>query len=269
MSLARIALRIAAVEAIRGRTLVGDRVLDSPNGALDVQADGALRSGEEKPFVCVYTDAGKVEKVTERQLNGNGTCDIIFEMGISQAMTELNKSTGETTLVGIGVPASDRALEFYLDVVQRQIFDALSDTENAWADIYRGLHYGVRQIEYVGARSTGDGQKLAGHQVRLTVDLIDDPIKGEELDPQAPFIRFLEALEASCDKVYLKQALTIRSLIIGENEPWEAIQRRHAKTNEELLAVGLGPIDGDEERATPELTQGNLELPQITTSVEE
>src|SRR5690554_4739681 len=98
MSLSRIALRIAAVEAIKGRTLVGDRVLDSPNGALDVQADGALRSGEETPFVCVYTDAGKVEKVTERQLNGNGACDIIFEMGISQAMTELDKQSGVTTL---------------------------------------------------------------------------------------------------------------------------------------------------------------------------
>lgn len=39
MSLARIALRIAAVEALKGKTLVGDNVLDSPNGALDVQAE--------------------------------------------------------------------------------------------------------------------------------------------------------------------------------------------------------------------------------------
>ncbi|MBI1620156.1 hypothetical protein [Aquamicrobium zhengzhouense] len=269
MSLARIALRIAAVEAIKGRTLVGDNVLDSPNGALDVQADGSLRSEEEKPFISIYTDSGKVENVASRQLNENGICDIVFEMGISQAMTDLDRETGVTSLVGIGVPASDRAFEFFLDVVQRQMFDALNDPEDPWAEIYRGLQYGIRKIEYAGARNTDDGQKLAGHQVRITLDLIDDPVRGEVLDDEAPFQKFLKQLEASSDPVYRKQGATIRSLITAEEESWQQIQRRQGMTADELLALGLGPVAGDDERATPEFAQGHLELPHRANVVEE
>lgn len=55
MSLIRIAARMAAVRALRGRTLVGDNVLDSQIGALDVGADGELRTEEDKPFISVYT----------------------------------------------------------------------------------------------------------------------------------------------------------------------------------------------------------------------
>ena len=82
MSLCRVALRISAVEAIKGRTLVGGNVLDTPNGALDIQADGSLRTDEEKPFIAVYTDQGKAEGVTGRSLVENGLCDVVFETGV-------------------------------------------------------------------------------------------------------------------------------------------------------------------------------------------
>ncbi|WP_108459192.1 hypothetical protein [Devosia naphthalenivorans] len=259
MSLCRIALRIAAVEALKGRTLVGDHVLDSPNGAMDVQADGSLRTEEERPFIAVYTDQGKAEGLTGRTLIENGVCDIVFEMGISAAMTELDKSTGATTLIGIEVPASDSTKEFYLDVVQRQLADALNDPENAWGEIYRGLHYRVRKTEFVGARNADDGQRLAGHQLRITVDLADDPVMGEELDPQAAFAQFLAALEATSDSTYLTQAATIRSLLTGTDEPWQSLQRRNGMTASELLALGRGPLANDKERATPPMSAGTAE----------
>lgn len=265
MSLARIALRTAAVEALKGRTLVGDRVLDSPNGAIDVAGDGSLRTGEDTPFISVYTDAGKVENVTGRSLTENGLCDIVFEMAIASAMTETNDETGESVLIGVGIPASDRAFEFYLDTVQRQIFDALNDPDNDWAEIYRGLHYGVRKIEFAGARNTDDGQKLAGHQIRLTVALIDDPVKGEALDADCAFMRFLDALDGSSDVIYQTQAATMRSLITGTNEPWEALQRRHGMTAAELLALGHGPLGQDEDRSTPPMESGTVEMENSNT----
>lgn len=260
MSLARIALRTAAVEALKGQTLVGNRVLDSPNGAIDIAADGSFRTGQDRPFISVYTDAGKVENVTGRSLTENGLCDIVFEMAVSMAMLETNKQTGATTMIGIAIPASDRAFEFQLDIVQRQIFDALNDPDNAWADIYRGLHYGVRKVEYLGARNTDDGQRLAGHQIRLTVDLVDDPVKGEALDDSSAFMRFLEAIEASDDVIYKAQAVVMRSLLTGANEPWEALQQRHGMTAAELLALGHGPLAQDEDRATPEMDAGTIEV---------
>lgn len=265
MSLTRIALRIAAVEALKGRTLVGANVLDSPNGALDVQADGTLRTAEDRPFVAIYTDQGRSENISGRSLTENGACDIIFEMGISSAMLELNKETGETAMVGIAIPASDQASEFFLDVVQRQIRDALVDPANPWAEIYRGLHYRVLKIEFAGARNTEDGQKLAGHQMRLTVELADDPVRGEAMDPGAPLLKFLDALEASGDEVYETQAATMRSLLSGSAEDWEQLQWRQGMTAAELLALGHGPLASDVDRSTPPLESATIDVENFNT----
>ncbi|WEJ33867.1 hypothetical protein [Devosia sp. SD17-2] len=240
MSLCRIALRIAAVEAIKGNTLVGDRVLDSPNGALDVQADGSLRTDEEKPFVSVFTDQAKAEDVSGRGLVENGLCDLVIEIGMSGAMTEQEQETDETVLVGISVPSTDRTIEFFLDVIQRQVFDALSDPDNAWAEIYRGLHYRLAKIEYLSARTSDDGSKIAGRQVRLTVDLADDPVRGEVMDADAPLLQFLDKLEEMTDPTYQTQAALMRSLLTGENEEWKSLQRRHGLTLAEMRALELG-----------------------------
>ena len=58
--LGRIALRIAAVQALKGRTLVGDNVLDSRMTALDVDDDGNARTDEDRPFISLY-ESGAVE----------------------------------------------------------------------------------------------------------------------------------------------------------------------------------------------------------------
>lgn len=260
MSLIRIALRIAAVEALKGRTLVGANVLDSPNGALDIQADGSLRTDAEKPFIAIFTDQGKAENITGRSLTENGACDIIFEMGVSSAMFQTDPVTSETVMIGINIPATDSSREFFLDVVQRQIRDALTDPDNAWAEIYRNLHYRVRKIEFAGARNTEDGQKLAGHQMRLTVDLADDPVKGEGLHPETPLLKFLEALDATDDADYQEQAAKMRSLLTGSTEEWEQLQTRHGMTAGELLALGQGPLSADVDRATPSMDSGTLDV---------
>ncbi|MBP1852122.1 hypothetical protein [Rhizobium halophytocola] len=243
MSLARIALRIAAVEALKGQTLVGDNVLDSPNGALDIAADGTLRTDVDTPFISVYTAEGRHANVTGRTLVENGECDLVFELAIASAMTELDEETGASTIVGIGIPASDRSFEFFLDIVQRQIFDALTDPENVWAEIYRGLHYAVGKIEFSGARNTDDGQRLAGHQIRLTVMLADDPIKGEVLSDQSALMRFVAALEGSDDASYQAQAATMRAVMCGGVDDRQMLQRIRGLTLAEAAALGEVPLD--------------------------
>lgn len=258
MSLTRIALRIAAVEALKGKTLVGNNVLDTPNGALDIQADGTLRSEKDKPFISVYTDQGKVERVTGRSLTENGMCDIIFEMGVSLAMLETDEDTGATTMVGINIPASDRNQEFFLDIVQRQICDALTDPSNEWADLYRSLHYRISKIEFAGARNADDGQRLAGHQMRLTVELADDPIAGEPLDPSTPFMKFLTALEAS--DAYVRQAATLRTFVSGSIDDRQRLQRRHGLTATELDTLGHEAPVLAESGAVAEMTKVDIEI---------
>jgi hypothetical protein len=260
MSLIRIALRIAAVEALKGRTLVGENVLDTPNGALDIQADGSLRTEEDKPFISVYTDQGKAEGVTGRSLTENGLCDIIFEIGVSSAMLETDQVTGASVLVGINVPASDRNREFFLDIVQRQICDALTDPANPWSEIYRGLHYRIAKIEFAGARNADDGQRLAGHQMRLTVDLADDPVAGEPLHPDTPLMLFLGALEGVDDPSYAKQAQIMRGLVAGSSDDRARLQRRHGMTAGEIDALGYAQPPLADDGSVPEMEMVDLDV---------
>ena len=266
MSLVRIALRIAAVEAIKGRTLVGSNVLDTPNGAIDVAADGSLRIGEERPFISVYTDQGAAENVTGRGLAENGACDIVYEIGVSTPMLQLNEETGATEMIGIAVPATDRNFEFFLDVVQRQICDALTAPDNEWAEIYRGLHYRTRKIAFAGARSTDDGQRIAGHQLRLTVDLADDPIRGQALDPESPFMVFLGAMEASDDEVYRTQAAMMRSLVGTAADDRDSLQRRNGMTAAELLGLGVGPFAFADDGTVPLIDGVSIEVDRSGTT---
>jgi hypothetical protein len=265
MSLCRVALRISAVEAIKGRTLVGGNVLDTPNGALDIQADGSLRTDEEKPFIAVYTDQGKAEGVTGRSLVENGLCDVVFETGVSMAMVETDPDTGVSSLVGVGVPASDSSFEFLLDVVERQIIDALNDPDNSWAEIYRGLHDSVIKIEFAGARNSDDGQRLAGHQKRITVRLVDEPFGGE-LVPDAPFSRFLDALEASGNASYVEMAATMRAVLSGSQDDLQKLRRKHGLTQDEATALGLTALADDGEEAGTLTVEGPVSVVEVGAS---
>ncbi|TPK15172.1 hypothetical protein FJ872_19430 [Mesorhizobium sp. B2-5-9] len=248
MSLVRIAVRIAAVEALRGRTLAGDNILDSEIGALDVDADGELRTVEDRPFVTVYTDAATTKDVDTslRSMVQNGATQILFEAGITAAMTETDPDTDESRLIGIGIPATDRAFEFHLDMVARQIGDALTDPENEWAQIFSGLIQRYVLIER--ARTSGDnnGVRLAAQQIKLTVDLIADPVKGEPLRATGAFAKFLAKADTIEDQAMTVQIAAIRTAISGAAFDWQIEQRRYGMTGGEMNALLLMPQEGAE-----------------------
>lgn len=263
--LARIALRTATIEALKGKTLVGSNVLDSMITALDADAEGNLTTDQQKPFITVYTDAGKVDSAAEpRAFYEGGTTELVIEIGIAATMVYRNEAGDKE--VAAGIPATDDAFELYLDVVGRQIVDALSDIDSPWADIWRGLCYRVGKIERART-SSAEGTRLAAQQIKMTVDLVDDPARGETLEAGTPFFEFFAILEASEDAATLAKAAMMRAQIIGTDEPWEAVQRRLGLTRDELLAVGLGPMAGDIERSTPTFDTGTIEVPATETVV--
>jgi len=126
-------------------------------------------------------------------------------------------------------------------MVVRQIVDALGTPDDEWADIFRDLVYRVDRVER--ARTSGeDGTRFAAQQIKLTVELIEDPVRGEPLDEDAAFARFLAKLETMASP-YPVYAAMMRAQIAGENKPWETVQRRLGLTREELHALGLGLPD--------------------------
>ncbi|NMG39811.1 hypothetical protein GRZ55_11205 [Chelativorans sp. ZYF759] len=260
MSLVRIGLRIAAVEALKGQTRVLDNVLDSQIAALDIGADGAVRTDEEKPFIAVYTSGAVHEGSNDlRMMLDNGLTEIEFEMGISAAMTETNDNTGESFIVE-GMPATDPAYEFHLDMVAREIADTLNDPANEWAEIYRGLVMSYVKIEHARTSSGHIGVKLAGRQIRVTAQLIEDPAKGTVLPPEAPLARLIAKLAVHANPVRQVQGAILASAISGSDEPWDAVRRHLGMTADELAALGLSPLVGDDGEPAPEGTLATLDI---------
>jgi hypothetical protein len=241
MSLVRIAARIAAVEALKGRTIIGSNVLDSEIGSLQVDGDGTIRTDEDRPFLTVYTDAATTRDVDTalRAMVVNGATEIVFEAGITAAMTETDPVTDESVVVGIGVPATDRALEFFLDMVIRQVGDTLTDPENEWAQIFQSFIISVSNVSRARTSNDSDGVRLGGHQLRLNVSLLADPVKGEPLKPTSALAKFFAKAATLGDAAVLAQIDMMQAQIAGEALSLELIQRRFGLISEEAGAMLL------------------------------
>jgi hypothetical protein len=292
MSLHRIAARIAAVQALKGRTLVVDNVLDSDIGALDVQADQSLRTDQEKPFISVYCDASvnKDGPASDqlRALVPNGITEFLFEAGITASMTVTDPDTDESFIVP-GIPATDPAFEFHLDIVMRQLSDALTDPTNQWAEVFRKFCRSFIAIERARASGDDKGVRLAAHQLKLTVDLWPDPVRGMELKPEHPLAMFFsmaetitvsnpnrtkpnpdyphdsdypriedpDAPETVQDPVMAAKVAMMRAQLTGDEHDWQLALRRYGMTHGEADAMLL---------TTPEGAEADVLVVEVNTS---
>jgi len=233
--LGRIALRIASVEALKGNTLVGDNVLDSQIGALDVASDSSIRTDQEKPFISIYVEGGRVtDGLDLRALHRTGQTDFTIETGITTSMVVTDPDTGVSEVIP-GLPATDRAFEFYLDAVGRQIVNAMSDPDNEWAEIWRGLCSGVSKIERKRTSDAASGTRIAAHQLVMTLDLLPDPVFGQPLAPTSIWARFFAKLQA-----VEHEMLPILLMLIGDQSSTAEFceeRRRYGLTFDEVRAL--------------------------------
>lgn len=262
----RIALRMATIAALKGKTQVGDNVLDSEITALDVDAAGRLTTEQERPFITVYTNNGAEEDVPLRQLHRSGRTDLVIETAIAATMAVRNEA-GDTE-VAAGIPATDAAIEFMLDVIGRQIVNALSDPTNEWAQIWQSLSSSIVKIERKRT-SDSSGARVAAHQLVITLDLLPDPVFGEPVKQTSAWARFFAKLAEptvsnpahspddpesgpalSIDPEVAAQAVLMMSLI-GDPEgalSHEAAMRRFGLTLDEVSAMlieeGAAPPSG-------------------------
>ncbi len=266
MSLVRIGLRMAAVEALRGRTLVGESVLDSEIGAISVRPDGTLGSDVENRFIAVYTQSSQVSSLTHgpRGIYEGGTVELIFEAGITAAMLMDSDDGGKREMFE-GVPVTDADFEFYLDLLGRQIVDCLLDPDNEWAEIWRGFVLEINKFELL---RTDNAQhiRLAGHQLKMTCTVVDDPLPGEALDEDGVMSQFLMKMEASTDEKVLARAGLIRSAlgVTAVRPPWYGQQVRLGLSAAEMAALGLLPLAVDDSGAPVAFGGGTIEVEGAT-----
>lgn len=241
--LTRIALRVAVQEALRDATLAGDNVLDSQFTALDLDADGSLRTDQDRPFISVYTDGGRIGA-------GNGflsmfgddpTVELVIEAGISAAMLEQDLETGVTNIIGVGLPDTDANMELTLDLMMRQVADALTAPNNLWADLARELLGNVTSIERSRIGQKQNGTRVAAQEIRITAGLLSDPVKGADLTGSI-YAKFLAALTGSADVRLAKVRQAFQTALAGTAADWELLQRQLGLTDGQSEALGGRPL---------------------------
>lgn len=197
MPVVQFGLRITAVEALKGATLVGDNVRDSDFAAIDVAGDGAMRTDQDRPFIVVYTDEAEINEADTRDLRQNGTVDFVCEFGAAAPMAQTDPETGESVIAGVDIPATDAALELALDLVDRQIVNALSDPSSVWTALWQRLSDRVEKIERKRAVTADNGVRLAARQLRIKLACKPDPVFGQPLAEGAIWSNLRAAMAAS------------------------------------------------------------------------
>lgn len=265
MSLVRIAARISVVQALKGRTLVQDHVLDSKIDAFDVAADGTARTDEERQFIAVYTDTAKIDgdDASLRSFSANGDTEFVFIAGVATPHTATNQETGESEVYP-GIPGTDAAFEVYLDLVMRQIGDALADPANAWAEIFRKFVARFVKMELTCTSGGESGERLAAQQLRVTAVLRPDPVRGAPLKDTHPLAMFFakaatltvpnpdhdpddpDSPASIPDPVVTAQVALMQAQLAGTPFSWELDIARYGMTRTEADNLLLVPPDGAE-----------------------
>ncbi len=197
MSLTMMAMRIAAVEALKaGGTLVGENVLDSQISAIDQTVDGGLRTDQKRPFIAVYSDAAKASDLGRTGLRANGQVELTFNCGVSLTMGQTDKVSGVTEIIE-GLPATDAQFEAILDIVGCQICRVLSDPDNPWAQIFGSFGQVISKAQ-IRSSNVAESVRLACGQLKLIVDAYADPPLGQEFSEGSHWPSFM-ALMADHD----------------------------------------------------------------------
>jgi len=230
MSLARLAMRIAAARALCGATLAETRVYDSAIAPIDQTI-----AEERQPILIVTTDDHALD-VTGRDLfHGSVSCDLVIEAAIA-AWVEV---AGEQSVITI--PHTDEGMELALDLMEHQVMAALTRERNDWSRAWMKLVPRVsRRLSRRGA-SVEKGVRFAARQIVLTCDLIEAPTDGATIASGTAWADVLAVMEDDPDLEPIARML--RSEIEGAPlADWRRAANMLGIHLETANAIGLGPV---------------------------
>jgi hypothetical protein len=230
MSLARLAMRIAAARALRGATLAETRVHDSAIAPIDQTI-----AEERQPILIVTTDDHELEMTGRDLFHGNVSCDLVIEAAIA-ARVEV---AGEESVIII--PHTDEGMELALDLMEHQVLTALTRERSDWSRVWMKLVPRIsRRLSRRGA-SVEKGVRFAARQIVLTCDLIEPPTDGAAIADGTAWADLLSVMEEDTGLAPIAQML--RAEIEGPPlADWRRAANMLGIHLQTANAIGLGPV---------------------------
>jgi hypothetical protein len=255
MSLASLALRVCACQALKGGTLAGDNVFDSAIDTLD-----ELIGSDPAPVLIVSIDEGKGEGPERDWLSGESSVTLLFETAIaSVASVAATNGDGEETVVNMS--ATSEGLEASLDILWRQICRALlvPAGRGSWQDLFQRFAMRWRSINR--KRGGGaEGIRFAARYYLVEIEPLSEPDFGGA--PAGPWADLIAAMRNVPDLVDLADTLAREIAAPEDLTAWQQAQARLGVSDEGMRAgTGLAPFaatDTDEAAvgdAAAELTE--------------
>ncbi|TPQ50311.1 hypothetical protein C2U72_14075 [Prosthecomicrobium hirschii] len=240
MSLVALAIRACTYLALRGATWAGDCVYESKLEPIDV-----IVQAETQPFITIAIDeaSGEPKGHGASLLAAVDRLLLVIEIAVGvRALAE----DGSTI---IGVPPTDRGLEWTMDILVRQVMRALS-TNPTWGDLWRRFRMELNGIRLLRGGAV-DGERYAARQIVFDLHPVSDPDVG--IIPASgslwgTFIAALRGLDAADPELAEYRALA--DLIEAEiAEPhgigsWQIVAARLGLARQSARALGIVP-EGD------------------------
>ncbi|SNY94064.1 hypothetical protein SAMN04515647_4388 [Cohaesibacter sp. ES.047] len=260
MSLMLLAVSTCLVKALKGHTLAGERVLESDPTALRFTEDGRFKTDQTGPFISIFAHTSKASGLGQQPaLLANGDVEIELLTGVTATMTSVADDDGHRKFDFIDLAPSSTNMDRTLNLMHRQIVDVLL-ADTFWAERFRQFAV-VTVVDRAGVVSSEDGQRLAARQMKIKVNVLDEPL-AEEIDAYhqwvdlgdeaaslpdgvTPFASFLWGLKTSEDASDCAMADEIAAMLSGDVLEWQAIAKSMGFTRDQMMALGLNPIDFD------------------------
>jgi hypothetical protein len=254
MSLARLALRLATIEALRPTaavlagmgfpTIAGIQVLDS-----SVEPIEDLKPDQAQPIIGVYTEHD--DGMAGQKRGGPpflSTVDLVFEISVVVKVA----SGSDPTVFVVADPETDSELEASLDLLEAQIKFVLlyGPTGQIWQSIAHNKVHSPRSVPH---RSSEEGRRLAKRTMTWRVEVQDycfDPAPvvaptGFDVFPE-PLKSFANALPPG------SYALTILNGLAAE--PTAPVMPTATPLETAVLNVAIRDPANNTLPATPQIT---------------
>lgn len=247
MSLARLAMRLAAARALKGATLAGDRVFDSAIDPID-QTIAETR----QPVLIVYTDDQDADITGRDLMHARVSCDLVIEAAIA-ARVEMQMPDGEGGETSIVIPHTDEGMELVLDIIEHQALAALTRERSDWSRVWMKLVPKITKRMSRRGASSEKGVRFAARQITITCDLIEAPSDGAPIPATGTWADVLAVMAADAQLGPIAEML--RAEIEGEPiADWRRAANMLGIDLETADALGLGPVlDLDDD---PEIMTG-------------